>query len=230
MTSAPTRVVVYARVSTTAQADEGVSLAAQVARCRAYADALDLAVAAVVEDAGASAATLDRPGLERALAMVERREADGILVAKLDRLTRSTRDLLDLVERPRFRRGRAALLSVGERLDTSSAAGRMLVTVLASIGQLEREQIAERTSTAMRHMRAQHRYTGGVVRYGFAIADDGCTLSEVPAEQAAIARARALRASGCSLRAVALALDEAGLRSRAGRPFTASAIASMLAA
>jgi DNA invertase Pin-like site-specific DNA recombinase len=113
----------------------------------------------MVVDAGESAKTLDRPGLQRALGTLKRGEADALLVVKLDRLTRSVVDLGSLVERY-FAPGKAALLSVGEQIDTRSAAGRLVLNVLASVSQWEREAIAERTATAMQHKARQGEYAG----------------------------------------------------------------------
>jgi len=219
-----TRTVAYIRVSTDKQADQGCSLEAQDAKVRAYAELYDLELVAVEVDAGESAASLERPALKRALACLKAGRADALLVVKLDRLTRSVRDLADLVDRY-FRSGRAALLSVGEQVDTRSAAGRMMLNVLTSVGQWEREAIGERTSAAMQHMKSQGQYTGGVTPYGFRL--DAGELVPVEAEQAAIARARALRAAGLSLRAVAATLAEAGHLARSGRPLSASAIAAI---
>jgi hypothetical protein len=106
-----TRVVGYVRVSSEQQAEDGVSLDAQKARLRAYALAMDLELVAVDEDAGVSAKSIQsRPGLLRALSRLDAGDADGILVVKLDRLTRSVRDLGDLVER--YFVARFSLLSV----------------------------------------------------------------------------------------------------------------------
>ncbi len=120
-----TRTVAYLRVSTDKQAEHGVSLAAQEEKVRAYASLYDLDLVDVVVDAGASAKTLDREGLNRALAMLDGGDADALLVVKLDRLTRSVRDLGDLVERY-FANDRAALLSVSEQIDTRSAYRRVI--------------------------------------------------------------------------------------------------------
>jgi hypothetical protein len=143
------------------------------------------------------------------------------------RLTRSVVDLGTLVERY-FAPGKAALLSVGEQIDTRSAAGRLVLNVLASVSQWEREAIGERTATAMQHKAAQGEYTGGPVPYGYRLADDGLHLEELPAEQAVIAETRRLRAAGLSLRAVARELDRQSLRSRVGRAFGAKQIAGMV--
>jgi site-specific DNA recombinase len=86
--------------------------------------------------------------------------AEALLVVKLDRLTRSVVDLGTLVDRY-FAPGKAALLSVGEQIDTRSAAGRLVLNVLASVSQWEREAIGERTATAMQHKASQGEYTAG---------------------------------------------------------------------
>lgn len=225
--STRTRTVAYLRVSTDKQADHGVSLEAQRAKVTAYAELYDLDLVRVEVDAGESAKSLDRPALARALGMLRTGKADALLVVKLDRLTRSVRDLCDLVD-GYFREGKYALLSVGEQVDTRSAAGRMVLNMLTVIGQWEREAIGERTSAAMQHMASQGEYTGGAAPYGFAL--DGATLVRVEAEQAVMVEARALRAAGLSLRKVAELLDGKGLRARNGRTFAASQVARMVAA
>src|SRR5216684_1876071 len=105
-----TRTIVYCRVSTDKQADRGVSLDAQQAKAKTYADLYDLNIVEVVIDAGVSAKTLDRPGLERALGLLKSGKAEALLVVKLDRLTRSVSDLGRLVE-GYFGSGKWALLS-----------------------------------------------------------------------------------------------------------------------
>ena len=214
----------YIRVSTDKQAERGISLEAQEAKLRAYALLYDLELVAIEVDAGESAASLERPALKRALAMLRSGKATALLVVKLDRLTRSVRDLAELVDRY-FASGKRALLSVGEQIDTRTAAGRGVLNILGSVGQMERELIGERTAAAMSHLRSLGRRSSGIAPYGYRFAQD--ELEPVPAEQSTIARARALRARGASLRAVAGALEEAGLVSRSGRAFAPSAIASM---
>ena len=222
-----TRTVAYLRVSLAVQAEKGVSLDAQRAKVAAYAELYDIDIVEVIVDAGVSAKTLDRPGLGKALSMLRTGKAEALLVVKLDRLTRSVRDLGELVDK-HFAPGKSALLSVGEQIDTRSAAGRLVLNVLASVSQWEREAIGERTSAAMQHMQACGEYTGGEAPYGSAVVAG--VLSDVAAEQAVIAQARALRAGGLSLRAVAAELDRAGLRARTGKVFAASQVARMVAA
>lgn len=227
-TAPRTRTIAYIRVSTDKQAEHGVSLEAQRAKLDAYAALFDLHVIAVEVDAGTSAKTLDRPGLQAALSALRAGKADAILVVKLDRLTRSVRDLGDLVERY-FATGKWALLSVGEQIDTRSAAGRLVLNLLASVAQWEREATGERTSAALRHKAAIGEYIGGDVPYGFQLAADGVRLEPHPGESAVLAAARHLRDAGLSLRAVAAELDRRGLRSRAGKVFLAPQVARMVA-
>lgn len=220
-----TRTIAYCRVSTQSQADRGVSLEAQRAKVEAYSALYDLDVVEVIVDAGVSAKTLDRPGLTKALGLLRSGKADALLVVKLDRLTRSVRDLGELVERY-FAPGKAALLSVGEQIDTRSAAGRLVLNVLASVSQWEREAIGERTAAAMAHKAACGEYTGGEAPFGYAVAEG--KLVEIDHEQAIVGEARRLRAMGRSLRAVAAELDRAGLRARNGKAFAAAQVARMV--
>jgi site-specific DNA recombinase len=200
--------VAYVRVSTDKQADHGVSLEAQQAKIRTYAELYSLDLVEVVVDAGLSAKTLDRPGLSRALGMIRSRAADALLVVKLDRLTRSVRDLGELVENYFADPDGPALLSVSEQIDTRTA--------------------AERTSAAMQHLASQGAYTGGKAPFGYRL--DGERLAEEADQQAVIREARALRSQGLSLRAVAARLHGMGFRSRTGRTFAAVQVQRMVAA
>jgi DNA invertase Pin-like site-specific DNA recombinase len=224
-----TRTVAYVRVSTDKQAEKGVSLGAQQAKLRAYADLYSLDLVDVIVDAGLSAKTLERPGLVRALGMLRAGQAEALLVVKLDRLTRSVRDLGQLVADYFAAPDGPALLSVSEQVDTRTAAGRLVLNVLGAVSQWEREAIGERTSAAMRHMARQGEYVGGSPRFGYRLCENG-RLGALEAEQAAIREAQTLRAAGLSLRAVAARLESLGHRSRSGRPFAPVQVARMVAA
>jgi site-specific DNA recombinase len=160
-------------VSTEDQAREGVSLEAQRERLAAYATAHGLELVGVEVDAGISGkvAPSQRPGLARVLELVRNDAADGVVVLKLDRLSRSTRDVLDLVDEC----GRAGwrLVSVSEHLDTATAAGRLVLTVLAALSQMEREQVAERTCFAMDAIAREGRGRSRFTPYGWRTADGG---------------------------------------------------------
>ncbi|MCC7219795.1 MAG: recombinase family protein [Candidatus Contendobacter sp.] len=221
-----TKTIAYLRVSTDKQADKGVSLEAQQDKAKAYAGLYDLDLVEVIVDAGESAKSLDRPGLQRALAMLKTGQADALLVVKLDRLTRSVVDLGKLIE-TYFAPGKAALMSVGEQIDTRSAAGRLVLNILASVSQWERETIGERTSAAMQHKQAKGEYIGGETPYGFDLVNG--ELIEDEAEQEVIQKAKAYQAEGLSLRKIAAELDKQGIKTRRGSIFAANQIKRMVA-
>lgn len=227
--STRTRAVAYLRVSTEKQADFGVSLDAQRAKVQLYADLYELDIVEVIVDAGASAKTLERDGLQRALAMLDAGQADALLVCKLDRLTRSVRDLGTLLDGWFGRKDGPALLSVQEQVDTRTAGGRLVLNVLMSVAQWERETIGERTASAMAHMKSEGEYTGGRAPYGWQADAEG-KLHPVPTEQAAIVLAQQLHGEGHSLRRVGALLTEAGHLSRSGGAWHASSVRVVLAA
>lgn len=232
-----TRAVGYIRVSTDEQSTVGSSLEAQGAAIRAYCDLYAVDLVPVPQegvygppgpfamDAGWSASTLDRPALTAALAMLRSGEVDAVIVHKLDRLTRSVGDLADLL-RNYFGKGRAALLSVSEQLDTRSAGGELVLNLLTSVSQWERRAIGERTSSVMRWMYSKGLYVGGRTRYGRR--RNGPVLVDDQGEQAIILAARDLRARGLSLRAVGSRLESDGMRPRTGGRWSASQIARLV--
>ena len=221
-----TKAVAYVRVSTEKQVDAGQSLEAQQAKVTAYAGLYDLELVEVIVDAGESAKSLNRPGLTRALAMLKSGQAEALVVVKLDRLTRSVRDLGDLVER-HFANGKAELHSVSEKIDTRSAGGRLVMNVLASVSQWEREAIGERTAAVMQFKAKAGEYTGGRAPYGFRV--EAGRLVRVEAEQAVLAAARKAKAKGLSLRAIARVLEQRGVLSRVGKAFAPTQIARLVA-
>jgi site-specific DNA recombinase len=201
----------YTRVSTEDQAREGVSLDVQRQSCTAFAAAFGWQIEAVVSDPGRSAKDLDRPGIQGVLARVEAGTIAGLIVHKLDRLTRSVRDLCDLVER--FDQAGVALVSVSEKLDTASPMGRFTVTLLGAVAQWERETIADRVQTAMDHRRAQGGFIGGPVPSGLrVVGDKGKRELEVdPAWGDVVRGIWPAITSGLTLRQVADQLNAAGL-------------------
>ncbi len=168
---APVRVIGYVRVSTEEQANSGLSLSHQRTRIESFAHASDFELLEVIEEPGRSAKNLKRPGLQRALGILEGGGADALLVLSLDRLTRSVKDLGHLVEF--FDRTKTALVSVQDSINTMTAAGRLVLNVLGSIAQWEREAIAERTSAAMAVKIRRGEKTGGTVPYGFEADEEG---------------------------------------------------------
>jgi site-specific DNA recombinase len=215
------RAIGYVRVSTDKQAEQGVSLEAQSEKIRAMALVHEAELIDVIVDAE-SAKDLNRAGMRRLLSLVDSRQVQAVIVAKLDRLTRSVKDLCELLER--FERRGVALISVAESLDTSSAAGRLVINIMTAVSQWEREAIGERTRDALSHKRGQKERVGNIA-FGYRLAADGVHVEPDEAEQAAIAAIRKLRASGRSLRQIAAALNLDGRRTRRGSQWRLESVA-----
>jgi len=122
---------------------------------------------------------------------------DAVIVAKLDRLTRSVKDLCGLLEL--FEKRKVSLISVAESLDTGSAAGRLVITIMGAVSQWEREAIGERTRDALRHKRNKGERVGNIA-FGSRLAEDGQHLEPNPIELEAMAEIRRLRGQGATLR------------------------------
>jgi len=154
------RLVAYIRVSTEEQAREGLSLGVQGARTSSYPSVYPEAEIVACCMDSASGKSLSRPGLRLALELLEQGEADGLLVVALDRLTRSVKDVGWLLEGPL--KGKA-LISMQERLDSTTASGELVLNVLVSVAQWERKRNGERVREVMR---AKGRL-GGRAPYGY---------------------------------------------------------------
>lgn len=147
-------VIGYVRVSTAEQADSGLGLAAQRATIEAACAGRGWCLAAVYEDAGASAKGMNgRHALAVALEALDQGEASTLVVAKLDRLTRSVRDAAELLDRAARRGWSLVALDLG--VDTTTPAGEAMANVMATFAQLERRLIGQRTRDALAAKRAQ---------------------------------------------------------------------------
>src|ERR1700675_3199093 len=193
----------YVRVSTDKQAERGCSLEAQAEKIRAMALVQSAELSEIIVESGESAKSLNRPGMAKLLALVDAGKVKAVIVAKLDRLTRSVKDLCELLER--FEHRGVALVSVAESLDTGSAAGRLVLNIMTAVSQWEREAIGERTRDAMSHKRSNGERVGNI-QFGSRLADDGQHLEPDPPEQAALAEIRRLRSDGTTLRGITASL------------------------
>lgn len=193
------RVAVYARVSTTEQAREGVSLDMQVESAAGYCRALGMNVMHVVRDEGRSGKDLRRPGIEELDRLIERREIDAVAIYKLDRISRSVADFAALLQR--YEKRGVSLVSVNDQLDTASASGRLVVNVMLCVSQWEREVIGERTRDALAQLKASGRHLGSPP-VGFDLVDGRLMPNE---RHALVRRAHRLRDQGLTLTAIARA-------------------------
>lgn len=208
------RAIGYIRVSTEGQVAEGVSLDAQRERIANWCRGAGADLATVYADAGISGGRSDnRPGLQAALDDVTN-QGGALVVYSLSRLARSVRDTLAIAER--LEAGRADLVSLSERIDTTSAAGKMVFRMLAVMAEFERDLVSERTRGAMAHKRGLGQRLG-TIPLGSRLGDDGRTLLADPAELATVATIRELAAAGLGMRAIARALDDRGIPTKTGR-------------
>ncbi len=151
-TADPTVMVGYTRCSTEEQADSGLGIAAQEAAIRAECERRGWTLAAIHTDAISGKSVANRPGLAAALTAVETGAAAGIVVAKLDRLSRSLADFASLMARAQAAGWNLVALDLG--IDLASAAGEFMANVMASAAQWERRIIGQRTRDALAVKRA----------------------------------------------------------------------------
>ena len=188
----PPRVLGYVRVSTDEQANSGAGLAAQREAITRACRERGYKLAAIVEDAGFSAKTMTRPGITVALAQLDSGEADALMVAKLDRLSRSLLDFAKLMDHARRRDWAVIALDLG--VDTATPAGAMMANVLATFAQFERDLTSERTKAALAQKKAQG------VRIGRPSKQDPAVVARIVRE----------RQAGATLMAIAEGLNRDG--------------------
>lgn len=165
MTTKP-RLIGYLRCSTDKQAEEGLTLDSQRARIEAYCTAMNFELVDVIADEGVSGAVppAERKGFSRILKALKSGEAEGVIAVKLDRFSRSTRDALALVEAAET--GGWRIVSVCESLDTKSASGRLVVTILSAFAEFERGVIGERTRDGMAQLKREGKRRSGRAPWG----------------------------------------------------------------
>jgi site-specific DNA recombinase len=204
------KTVGYTRVSTAEQAADGVSLGVQAKKIDAYCTVKDWQLSEVISDEGESAKSLKRPGVARLIELVEAGQVATVLVYKLDRLTRSVADLDRLVKL--FERRGVALVSLQESLDATTATGRLMMNLLASVSQWEREVIGERTKDAMQELKASGR------TYSRTVYEDRNIIGYLKAESS----------SGRSYRELAAELNSRGIQTARGGTWVASTVRNLV--
>ncbi|MCH7840683.1 MAG: recombinase family protein [Planctomycetes bacterium] len=222
----------YTRCSTHEQADSGLGLDVQTQRIRAYCGMKDMDLIEIVTDAGVSGGKplASREGGQRLLDAIRKRKAGAVVMLKLDRMFRNAGDCLTVTDK--WERSGISLHIVdlgGNAIDTTSAAGRFMLVVLAGAAEMERNLTRERTRSAMAVKRANGQRVGAVP-YGFDVVGDGVTLIGNSAEQAVIREIRAMRKGGASFRRIAEELTKQGVPTKTGKSsrWTHQAVARIL--
>lgn len=219
------RAIGYCRVSTDKQS---ISMKDQEEKIRAMAVIKEVTLSEVITDEDESAKSLNRPGMARLLRMVDAGEVDIVIIAKLDRITRSVADLAELLKR--FKRRGVAFVSVSDSLDTETPSGRLVMNIMVSVSQWEREAIGERTVAALQHLKKNGFPTGSKEPFGWKSAGrtspttgrpkgEPLPMIPVPEEQAALARILELDNEGKGQVAIASIMNSEGFQTRSGTPW-----------
>lgn len=164
MTTSDKVVGIYIRVSTMNQVDKD-SLTTQKERLIAHCKSKGIEKYEIFKDAGFSAKNTDRPSLNTLMELIKTGAISSVVVTKLDRITRSIKDLIELVDF--FSKYEVEFISLSENIDTSTAMGRFMQYLLGILAQLERELTAERVSTDMHHRAKKGKWNGGIVPFGY---------------------------------------------------------------
>ncbi|MDD5348524.1 MAG: recombinase family protein [Candidatus Omnitrophica bacterium] len=203
----------YCRVSTIEQAAEGISMDAQEAKVRAWADFHEASAVLIFRDEGISGKRADnRPGLQEAMAMVGR--GDALVCYSLSRLSRSTKDTIAISET--LQRKGADLVSTSENIDTTTAAGNMFFQIMAVLAEFERKQTGERTRMALQFKKKNGELVGSVP-YGKRLAADRVKLEDDREEAETISMIKRMRRSGASYRRICARLTRLERKCRGGK-------------
>lgn len=213
-------------MSSQEQATEGVSLDAQRARIRNWAEATEATLLDVVEDGAVSGTSplTDREGGARIAALLDQRkpEADAVVITRLDRLGRNAAETLGHLRS--FASGRVGLVSITDRLDLTTASGRAMAAMSAVFAELERELIGQRTAEALARLRAEGKVFGAVP-YGWVRSGD--QLVPDTDEQRVRKEIVELRESRCSFREIAAWLDGEGIPAKRGGRWSPMSVRSV---
>ena len=207
-------IAIYARVSTQEQALNGYSIDEQIERMEKYCDSFGWKIYKKYVDAGFSGANINRPALQTLIKDVGANKVDKVLVYKLDRLSRSQKDTLYLIEDV-FLKNNVDFSSMNENFDTASAFGRAMIGILSVFAQLEREQIKERSALGREGRAKEGKYHGGGwIPIGYEYINDNLVVNDYEAMQ--IRELHKLYQQGKSLREIAKIMADKGFTHKNG--------------
>ena len=206
----------YARVSSAEQAENGYSIEEQKERMEKYCDAMGWSSRQNYTDPGFTGATIDRPAMQRLIKDVKAGKIEKVLVYKLDRLSRSQKDTLYLIEDVFLANG-CDFVSMSENFDTSSPFGRAMIGILAVFAQLEREQIKERMMMGKQARAKQGKFNGSACPpIGYDYDSEIGELVVNPFESIQIVKIFEMFSQGKSVKSIADKLNDDGYTHKYG--------------
>lgn len=223
------RAGIYCRVSSTDQI-EGTSLESQKEQLEAYVRMKGFELVETFVDRGVSGGIplAERPEGSKLTAMIENKEIQVVVITKLDRGFRSTVDCLQTVQSWEKRGLSLHIVDMGgNSVDTTSPAGRFMLTVLVAAAEMERGRIRERCNEGRKQRKREGKRIGSIP-YGYSLGPDQKKLIPIPEEQKALDLLRALRKGGHSLRAMAQELNRSGIPAKHGGRWTHGQVQSVL--
>ncbi|WP_034757836.1 recombinase family protein [Rossellomorea vietnamensis] len=212
------KAAVYVRVSTTEQASEGYSIRAQTDRLKAYCVSQGWDIFEIYIDDGYSAKDTNRPNLERMMKHIEQNLIDCVLVYRLDRLTRSVRDLYNILET--FDKNDCKFKSATEVYDTTTAMGRMFITIVAALAQWERENTGERIRMGMEQKAREGNWVINQAPYGYDLDKENKSLKINEEEALTVQRIFNYYIEGKGARSIAVELNRLQIRTKTNSPWS----------
>jgi site-specific DNA recombinase len=202
----------YVRVSTEEQVS-GYGIEAQKASIESYAAAMGYELDRIYTDEGVSGAKLDRPAFNMLREEVKKGTYAGVIVFKLDRISRMLKDIL-IIKDDEFEPNDTAIISVKEQFDTSTAIGRLFFQMIGSFAEFEREVIKERMTSGKAEKAKQGKFAGGSAPYGYNLKDGELLVNE--REAAVVKKVFAMRAAKMTLQAIADYLNQNRIPTKRG--------------
>lgn len=219
------RVAIYVRVSTQEQAKEGFSIPAQLESLRAFCKSQGWEITEEYIEEGKSAKDLDRPKMQEMMKAIKKKKFDLVLVYRLDRLTRSVSDLYDLLSF--FEDYNVKFRSATEVYDTTTAMGRLFLTLVAALAQWERENLAERVRFGIEQMIDEGKRPGGHSPYGYKFKKNfECEIIEEEAKW--VRKIFEWYSEGFGYRKISDRLNELKVKPRIARAWSHNTIFTML--
>jgi site-specific DNA recombinase len=218
------RVAIYARVSTEEQAKEGFSITAQLQTLRQYAQIYNWEVVDEYVDEGISGKSVKgRPEMKRLMKDVENERFDAVIVWKISRLSRNMLDTLTILDK--FEKNNVKFVSYSENFDTSSPIGRLVLQIMASIAEMERNTLSENVKLGMKQRALEGLWNGGVI-FGYDIVKKQLVINDNEAELVQLIYQ--MYADGKGLRAISNHLNKSGYKTKRNKHFSINGVAQIL--